>query len=76
MEKGMNQAHQHHGGVSHKWLHLINPKEGWMQPHKQALGETQSMAKPGSREANIGTKHRNKQEDICMNKENDQNPLI
>ena len=47
-----------------------------MQPHKQALGETQSMAKPGSRKANIGTKHRNKQEDICMNKENDQNPLI
>ena len=24
-EKGVNQAHQHHGGVSHKWLHKKKP---------------------------------------------------
>ena len=47
-----------------------------MQLHKQAHGEAQSMAKPGSREANIGIKHRNKQENICMHKENNPNPMI
>ena len=24
-EKSVYQAHQHHGGVTHKWLHPINP---------------------------------------------------
>ena len=36
----------------------------------------QSMAKPRSRQANIGIKHRNKQANIDKYKRNDPNPLI
>ena len=35
MEKGVYQAHQHHGDMSHKWLHPTNHEKGWMQPRNQ-----------------------------------------
>ena len=34
-KKGVYQAHQHHGDVSHKWSHSNKPQEGQMKPHKQ-----------------------------------------
>ena len=66
-----NQAHQHPGDASHKWLHLIWARGGWMSPHKNKTtggggGRAQSMAKPRSREANMEIKYRNKQANIEM----------
>ena len=77
MEKGMYQANQHHGDISHKRLYLNKPQEGWMQPHKQvALKVDKHKPTEGIKQGknldlakqNMDVKHRGKQAYTCIRK--------
>ena len=75
-EKDVNQEHQHHRGISRKWLHPINLRRDQCNHTNISPQRAQSMAKPRSREANMQIKHRSKQANMDMHKGNDPNPLI